>query len=539
MFAGTAWASRPSSAQPLDRLLELVRTARRDRQPVAVLAQCPRDREPDSARSARDQRCPIRHPSPPLDSLGAAPARPGRPLPRTGFTRLHQTLPCTPSVRCAAVARAGCSQPSCDRPHGRHWPRAATRRLLAGPVVVRASRRRSSADFPSPKGKTCSRSSADSGPGPCWRRPSRSLGAGQDRYGFGLFDRARKQIAETPGGPLRRALGQREGARPVRRARPPADGEAAVPERDRREGSRRRQVALRDRPHVPHSRATTRSSAWRSSTAGWWRPARSTSACGQASAVPKVGDKAPRIDTPTAEVRRRRRLEDRHPHAARLDARRELRRRDRQEARSCSCSRRPRLCQSRVCGPVVDIAEEVKAENKGDAPSSTWRSTTTTRSRRAASTAPARESVPAPAGARLPPAHRAVGVRDRQQRQDRRSSRGRVLEGRARERGEDGGGGLSSWTWGSPGGRSSSAEGEAGSGRRWPPCSSPRARASSCWPQLGGTGVGVSGARRACLVARRRHVGPAAARPAPRRGEGAVRWIARRSVDERRRAASG
>jgi hypothetical protein len=27
----------------------------------------------------------------------------------------------------------------------------------------------------------------------------------------------------------------------------------------------------------------------------------------------------------------------------------------------------PALCQSRVCGPVVDIAEEVKSENKGDA----------------------------------------------------------------------------------------------------------------------------------------------------------------------------
>ncbi len=27
----------------------------------------------------------------------------------------------------------------------------------------------------------------------------------------------------------------------------------------------------------------------------------------------------------------------------------------------------PALCQSRVCGPVVDIAEEVKAENEGKA----------------------------------------------------------------------------------------------------------------------------------------------------------------------------
>src|SRR4051812_9922299 len=49
------------------------------------------------------------------------------------------------------------------------------------------------------------------------------------------------------GGPLRRALGIAQGARPVPRPRPAAHREAALPERDRREGPRRRQVAVRDK----------------------------------------------------------------------------------------------------------------------------------------------------------------------------------------------------------------------------------------------------------------------------------------------------
>ena len=44
----------------------------------------------------------------------------------------------------------------------------------------------------------------------------------------------------------------------------------------------------------------------------------------------------------------------------------------------------PQLCQSRVCGPVVDIAEQVKAESAATtSSSSTWRSSATTTSPRA------------------------------------------------------------------------------------------------------------------------------------------------------------
>ena len=65
----------------------------------------------------------------------------------------------------------------------------------------------------------------------------------------------------------------------------------------------------------------------------------------------------------------------------------------------------PKFCQSRVCGPVVDVAEQVKQLTKARRRSSTWRSTTkTTRARGC--------------GPRcgVPPAHRALAVRDRPRR---------------------------------------------------------------------------------------------------------------------------
>ena len=43
----------------------------------------------------------------------------------------------------------------------------------------------------------------------------------------------------------------------------------------------------------------------------------------------------------------------------------------------------PQLCPSRVCGPVVDIAEQVKAQVGDAASSSTWRRIATTSSKRA------------------------------------------------------------------------------------------------------------------------------------------------------------
>ena len=124
--------------------------------------------------------------------------------------------------------------------------------------------------------------------------------------------------------------------------------------------------------------------------------------------VPAAGDPAP--DDPHPDRRRRRRpRRDRHPRAARHDARRRLRRRRSARSRSCSLFATPALCQSRVCGPVVDIAEQVKA-----------------RARRRRRLHPhgdlrgqRRQQGPPRAGPGLRPADRAVAVRDRRRRQGR------------------------------------------------------------------------------------------------------------------------
>ena len=55
-----------------------------------------------------------------------------------------------------------------------------------------------SADFPSPKGKSLLEIKHGLGPGPVLAPTVSVVSPGRDRYGFGLFDRARKQIAQAP-----------------------------------------------------------------------------------------------------------------------------------------------------------------------------------------------------------------------------------------------------------------------------------------------------------------------------------------------------
>jgi hypothetical protein len=87
---------------------------------------------------------------------------------------------------------------------------------------------------------------------------------------------------------------------------------------------------------------------------------------GTASQVPKVGDRAPVIDTPTlksvgGDVSK---IDTRTPP----DSMHDVNFADVLGKRPVILVfATPALCQSRVCGPVVDIAEEVKQESKGDA----------------------------------------------------------------------------------------------------------------------------------------------------------------------------
>ena len=165
---------------------------------------------------------------------------------------------------------------------------------------------------------------------------------------------------------VRGARRRRAGARAVRGPLRVARGQAAVPERDDSHGPRRGQDALRRRRALPTSRATTRCSAWRGWTTGWWpppRPRRSYVVVRQKQdRVPGPGDKPPRDPHADRGRRRRRPRVDRHAHAAVGDQH------DADFADVIGkkpvvlAVRDAALCQSRVCGPVVDIAEQVKAD---------------------------------------------------------------------------------------------------------------------------------------------------------------------------------
>jgi hypothetical protein len=87
---------------------------------------------------------------------------------------------------------------------------------------------------------------------------------------------------------------------------------------------------------------------------------------GTASDVPKVGQQAPRIQTPT--------LQSVGGDVSKIDTRtppdsmHDVNFADAVGKKPVILVfATPALCQSRVCGPVVDIAEEVKSEHKGDA----------------------------------------------------------------------------------------------------------------------------------------------------------------------------
>ena len=83
---------------------------------------------------------------------------------------------------------------------------------------------------------------------------------------------------------------------------------------------------------------------------------------GQYPKIPRVGQKPPHIHTLiVADVG-----DDRHPGPARPDAQGRLRR-SRRQATGRLAFATPALCQSRVCGPVVDITQQVADGYEGKA----------------------------------------------------------------------------------------------------------------------------------------------------------------------------
>ena len=256
------------------------------------------------------------------------------------------------------------------------------------------------------------------------------VGTGTDRYGFGLFDRARKQIGDSPAA-LYVARAGRQGPRAVPRARVPLAVKPAFQSEtvaNDPDAAKALYVSVPADEEGRRLRGAGRGEARRPARGDGpgpptWAP--------QAQ-VPKVGDQAPEVSHADAKSERRRlsKIDTRMPP----DTMHEVNFRDVVGKKPIILVfSTPALCQSRVCGPVADIAEEVKADtNPATPPSSTWRSTTTTRSPRGCleGTTPVTKCQrPQVLAYHLPTE---PWARDRQARQDRGPARGRVLEGGAR-----------------------------------------------------------------------------------------------------------
>jgi hypothetical protein len=221
-------------------------------------------------------------------------------------------------------------------------------------------------DFPKAEGKSLAQLRRGLRQGGPVLAPSVSqLEPGRNRFGFGLFDRARAQIADAPvalyvapaGG------GEARGPFPARyeslKVKPQFQSRTTASDPDAARSVYVADLDLRragDYEVLGIARLDDRLVA--ATPAG---PALKVARHG---AVPDVGDRAPRIHTPTkasvgGDLAK---IDTRDPPGTMHDV----------DFASVLGKKpvvllfaTPQLCQSRVCGPVVDIAEEVKSKTGG------------------------------------------------------------------------------------------------------------------------------------------------------------------------------
>lgn len=228
------------------------------------------------------------------------------------------------------------------------------------------------ADFPKARGKTIQQLQREIGSGGPVLAPSGSIFApGKNRLGFGLFDRARSQIADAAAAIY---------LVPIRSGKTVNGGKVQGPFLARYESL---EVGRKFQSHTTASDPDSARSLYVSDVkfpkAGDYAVLGAlrldnrlvgTDLAGVKvvghSPVPAVGDKAPRTDTPTTHSvgGHLSLIDTRDPH----DTMHETNFADELGKKpQILLFATPALCQSRVCGPVVDIAEQVKSETGGKA----------------------------------------------------------------------------------------------------------------------------------------------------------------------------
>ena len=220
-------------------------------------------------------------------------------------------------------------------------------------------------DFPSAKGRSLLAIRRGLGPGPVLAPTVSLLGPGDDRYGFGLFDRARKQIAQTPVALYIERQGSTKVSGPFLAhdlslaVKPPYQSETVAKDPDAAKSLYIADIHIpRPGDYAVLGVAKLDGRLVATDPIGLHVSAEDP--------VPNVGDSAPRVATPT--------VASAGGDVASIDTRTPP---DSMHDQSLAdvlgkkpvilLFATPALCQSRVCGPVVDIAEELKAESRGQA----------------------------------------------------------------------------------------------------------------------------------------------------------------------------
>lgn len=220
-------------------------------------------------------------------------------------------------------------------------------------------------DFPDPAGKTIAEIREGLGPGPVLSPSVSLLEPGPNRLAFGLFDRARKQIVDAPaaiylapleGGPVRGPFTARYESLEVK---PQFQSEGVKADPDSATSIYVAEVKL----PKPGDYEVLGVVQLDDNLAAAERVAVRVVRDGP---VPEPGEPAISVETPTkADVGGNvAQIDTRVPPGSMHDA-------DLSEVLGQKpvmlIFATPALCQSRVCGPVVDIAEQVKAGYDGDA----------------------------------------------------------------------------------------------------------------------------------------------------------------------------
>ena len=218
--------------------------------------------------------------------------------------------------------------------------------------------------FPDPRSQTLDELRRGLGPGPLMASSVSVLEPGRNRFAFALFDRTRRQIADTPAAVYVAPAGGAvvEGPYPARyrslEVDEPHRSESVEGDRDAAQSIYVADVPFKNEGDYDVLGVTRLDQRVVGGTPVRVRVARPQ-------VPPAVGDPVPRVHTPTrkdvvdlAEIDTREPPSSMHEHdLADVLGRRPV----------MLLFATPRLCRSRVCGPVIDVLEQVKADHPNDA----------------------------------------------------------------------------------------------------------------------------------------------------------------------------